>query len=300
MRWYCLVALMTVFAGEGLSQRCWGQAGRGAVAPFVQVPMRKPALVWKIHHDDPEQIDLLRDGWQVGAYHRGKQVYRRIAGDGWSGPEAAPIPVPAAWVGPIAPIEDPPIDRRAIEQNFGVDTEKVGQHGAGYSLNGRGISRAAAYQAAAKGIPDDAGKLRVTVIGVEADRKKFETDWTAKAGELQARCLLWSVPPDHWSLKDNESGAVFKADGKPTVYLCAPDGKVLHRQDDWRDAGDVEVLRKAVKAYDASKDPDLRRPPAPPAPSPDSPGLPAGALVGGAAILLLFLRGKVNASANSK
>jgi hypothetical protein len=95
-------------------------------------------------------------------------------------------------------------------------------------------------------------------------------------------------------LKDGVTGqTLFKVDGRPTVYLQAPDGKVLHRQDDFKGPDDFQAIRKAIKSYDAGKDVDLRKTPAPDdkkAPTPAAPAISPWLLIGGAAALFLFLR----------
>jgi hypothetical protein len=68
--------------------------------------------------------------------------------------------------------------------------------------------------------------------------------------------------------------------GSPTIYLQAPDGKVLHRQDDYR-PGDLGAIRKAIARYDAKKDPDARRPAVA--------GLPLLLVMGGAIALAAVL-----------
>lgn len=103
-------------------------------------------------------------------------------------------------------------------------------------------------------IPDDSKKLRVTVIGGVATRAKAVEDIT----DAKLDVVLWQCSKDHWSLADTETGKpAFKNDGSPTIYVQAPDGKVLHRQDD--DKGVVGAIRKASKDYKFENDPDLRK-----------------------------------------
>jgi hypothetical protein len=56
--------------------------------------------------------------------------------------------------------------------------------------------------------------------------------------------------PGNWAVKDG-----FFTEGKPTIYLQAPNGKVLHRQDDYSDgaAGLATALRKADPNYSPLK-----------------------------------------------
>jgi hypothetical protein len=151
-----------------------------------------------------------------------------------------------------------------------------------YRVGGRVVSRAEALQALrAAPLTDDSRRPRLTVIGSPDDRKKALGGLPA---DVKDHWLVKEFTPDHWAVK----GAGFKTDGHPTVYLQAPDGKVLHRQDDADNL--AEAVRKADPAYDPSKDPDLRKPKAPDKPAaPDEPhpwaGWVAAGCVGLAALL---------------
>jgi hypothetical protein len=146
----------------------------------------------------------------------------------------------------------------AVAENHGVDLSKIGPSRC--MMNGREVTMEHALGVVGGQIPDDSQKLRLTVIGTQEKRQPVITALAQLEPELRNRIVPWSVPADHWSLKDTATGqTAFKADGAPTVYLQAPDGKVLHRQDDWRGPDDFQAIRKAVKAYDAKKDPDLRK-----------------------------------------
>lgn len=106
-------------------------------------------------------------------------------------------------------------------------------------------------------IPDDSKKLRVTVIG-SRDARRGVVDAVNAEPNVASRVSLWSVEPDHWSLRDSETGEpVFRTTGTPTVYVQAPDGKVLHRQDDPK--GVVGAIRKTLKPYNPDLDPDVRK-----------------------------------------
>jgi hypothetical protein len=226
-----------------VAQARWGTCVSGAVAPLVRSQTK---LEWVKHRSAKGQIDLVADGWKlIGAYDIDSGIYRRCIDyrrQLWSEPEPLPTDVPLPPGGTI----------EQVSQNFGVDLDKLHQEEDGYKLGGRPVSKEEAYHAVEKGLPDDAHKMRVTVIGTDEERKKFEQAF--RASDLAGSCVLWSVPPDHWSLKDNDSKqTVFKVDGKPTIYAQAPDGKVLWRQDDATNA--VENLRKVSKPYDPLKDP---------------------------------------------
>ena len=55
--------------------------------------------------------------------------------------------------------------------------------------------------------------------------------------------------------------AGFVTTGKPTIYVQAPDGKVLHRQDDYQGGAPelAEAIRRIDPNYDPKKDFDLRK-----------------------------------------
>jgi hypothetical protein len=265
MRLFAALLLFTLIAADvGAQRRCWGQS-RGPVGPEV-IRTAPSAYEWVQLARIPDQIFLYRNGQQIGNYSRAG-FYMPIIDDEWGEICDPPVTPPNWFKLKHAPKQGP------IEQdipNFGVVNSELqsNTNGSRYEISGRQASREEVVQAIEKGLPDDAGKFRLTVIGADAERKRFEDDWKA-AGEvaltaLKNRCLLWSVPADHWSVKE----VGFKTDGHPTVYLQAPDGKVLHRQDDYHGPGDFQAIRKAVDSYDAKKDPDRRK-------VVDVPGLPS-------------------------
>ena len=237
-------------------------------------------LEWREIPGDEGRIYLFRNGCQIGGWDYHAQHWRDYdaARDVWSPPAATPPVAPPARGTP----------------NFGVDPDKLG-NGARFELNGQRVSKQQVFDALQDKIPEDAKKLRVTVIGSAVERQRVIDAYASLEASLRERLTLWSVPPDHWSLTDTTNGTpIFRTDGKPTLYVQAPDGKVLHRQDDFAGAQDLEAIRKAVKNYDASRDPDLRKPaptPLPPAPAPSPQNLP----LPGIALMLgvlgyLFLR----------
>lgn len=154
-------------------------------------------------------------------------------------------------------IEAAPAGEQPIP-NFGLMTDQIGKRGGmnHYELNGRPIAQGDAMQAVTEGVPADENLLRVTVIGPDALRQRVVTDLTAAPANLRDRCLVQSYPPNHWAVQ-----AGFQAGGAPTVYVQAPDGQVLHRQDDY-DGGPTalfEAIRKADPHYSPAADPDLRK-----------------------------------------
>jgi len=147
-------------------------------------------------------------------------------------------------------------------KNFGIDRAQLGQMRERITLGGREITHAEAKQLLeASGLSDDSGKLRLTIIGSEADRKRVLDDLKGPLADLAGGFLVQSYAPDHWAV----ARAGFHTAGKPTLYVQAPSGKVLHRQDDYADGADglrraLEAVRKPDPNYDPARDRDLRRP----------------------------------------
>lgn len=220
----------------------WGAAGCGPVGPDA-------AYEWRTRPDDAMRSYLYRRGVQVGGYDHERGVYRSydVGSDTWGPPQPPP------WKAQ---------PERAEEiHNFGVDTEKL--NGGGderYRLNGVPASREQVRKALADPrVPNDADRLRLTVIGDHTATGTVTAD-VAQApalAEWKDRLLVQAYPPEHWVV----AGSGFKTDGQPTIYLQAPDGAVLHRQDDYRDGAEAlaQALRRADPHYDPRKDPDLRQ-----------------------------------------
>lgn len=188
---------------------------------------------WRRIDGDSKRWYLFAGQLQLGGYDPELRIYRTYdaATDTWGAPQ-----------------DSPPAAAPAVPNCKGVDASKL--TGSRFEINGQKVSMG--------DIPDDSSKPRVTVIGSDADRKKV-TD-AIKSSDLAGKVAVWSVEPSHWSLRDSDGGEPrFKTDGKPTVYVQAPSGKVLHRQDDWQGPEDVGAIRKALKGYDAALDPDLRK-----------------------------------------
>lgn len=164
----------------------------------------------------------------------------------------------------VGPVVGPVVDN-SRSKDFGVERDKIGPD-TKITRQGKVISRDDAVKLLKGGSPssslsDDSRKARLTVIGAEADRKKvladIESDPALKA-VVAERCLVTAYPPDHWAV----AGMGFVTTGTPTIYLQAPTGKVLHRQDDYEGGAArlVEAIRKADATYQPKKDPDLTKP----------------------------------------
>lgn len=142
--------------------------------------------------------------------------------------------------------------------NFGVEFDKIDKSPK-YTRNGKEVTKRQAIEAVGK-VNDDTGKLRLTVIGPDADRKAVLAD-IAKA-PWRDSVLVQDYPPDHWTMRVG-----FVTTGKPTIYVQTADGKVKHRQDDYAGGIDrlTEAVRKADPNYKPDADPDLTKNPLIPA-----------------------------------
>lgn len=140
---------------------------------------------------------------------------------------------------------------------------------------GKAITRALAMKLVeGKELPDDKLKLRLTIIGEVNERKRVEGDLnnSPHLAEFKGRVVYQGYDCSNWAV----ARYGFVCGGRPTIYIQAPDGTVLHRQDDYDDGpqGLAEALRKADPNYDSDKDPDLRKQPLPGPKVPDAPDVP--------------------------
>jgi hypothetical protein len=213
-----------------------------------------PPLEWRRHPSDPGRSYLFRDGVQVAGYDHGADEYRTYdATTNTWGPVAAP-----PWKEPEK-IAAP--HRSSAVPNYGVDLDQLhGDREERYHLNGIPVSRDQARKAMAGGtIPDDAGRLRLTVIGDAESTSRVTKDLDANPAlaAWKDRLVVQAYPPTHWAM----AKAGFYTAGRPTIYVQTPAGQVLHRQDDYADGADglAQALRRADPTYDPSKDADLRR-----------------------------------------
>lgn len=234
--------LILLALGVGCVHQVYGQCAAGSCAPPAAAAAQFERS-WRTRADDPDRLYLFRDKIQLGAYDLVGGYYR--AYDDLTG----------RW-GPPSPPPEPPPPRP--QQNFGVDASKLsGQEK--YTVHDASgtheVSKTYAHHRMAKKLEDDTHKLRVTVIGPDADRKRVVYDLVAKMPDLPSWAIVRSYAPDNFAVAGN-----FVTTGKPTVYCQAPTGQVLHRQDDYAGGPDelVGALRKA-KGYDDKKDPDLRK-----------------------------------------
>ncbi len=260
MRFFVLAPLALVLVSD-----CYAGWGSGGCAP-VGAPVLCPLPEWEwVKTADGSRADLYHFGRYVRSHFYEAEVKPAdpFAGDNKAGPKEKPCDCGDDGPCPDGEPCGEPCGCPAKGESFprwmthGTEPEKIAAREQ-YRVGGRVVTREEALQALRAGqLADDSAKLRLTVIGSPDERKKALAGLPA---DVKERCLVKEYAPDHWAVK----GAGFKTDGHPTVYVQAPDGRVLHRQDDADNV--AAAVRRADPAYDPAKDPDLRKPPAPPAP----------------------------------
>lgn len=235
MRWFALLSLLCLVDP---SQSQWGPSGPAAVVA------NPPAYKWIKSQSNPSEYGLFVGNKQIGGFDAENGVYLPIINNQWGAEAKPPITPPEK----ICTEDDP---------CFGLLVDKLGG-GPRYEINGHEVTKQTAFDAVQKGLPDDTGKLWLTVIGTEEERKRVKEDLDKAPADVKESVTLKLYDPQRWEVKD--SG--FVLDGKPTIYCQAPQtGKVLHRQDDYNGGADAlfTALRKAKPNYDPKKDPDLRQ-----------------------------------------
>lgn len=190
----------------------------------------------------------------------------------------------------------------------GIDPDRICPDGkGGFSVNGAPVDRQSAFHSlmgntGAAGIRDDSTLMRVSVIGSDADRQRVMSDLKSNAAlkALATSVLVTEFKPESWAVK----GLGFVQDGRPTIYIQAPGGGVVHRQDEYDGPEQLAGAIRRAKDYDPKKDADLRKadpkpepiPVPAPSPGPNStpttPSLKIDWLVIGGLIVAFFLFGK--------
>lgn len=216
------------------------------------------AYEWKTIPTNADQVALLKNGKQVGNWHIEAQEYHPVRGDGWGAACKPPVAVPEWAVREKA--EEPIANFGIVLEAMRTDTPR-GAHKSGERItcNGEPISRAEFHRAIEdgaqdKGIPNDADKFRLIIAGTDDERKAVEKDWAAAPKELKDKVAIWSVPADHWSLRDNVTGAPMFPCAKSGKGVCLTtsadkDGKseIIYFEADYRGPGDFEAIRKAIE-----------------------------------------------------
>jgi len=152
-------------------------------------------------------------------------------------------------------LESPGITESDGTVNFGIDRSQVERSGRErVTVYGRQIDVAEAIRML------DTNKPRLTVIGSKEALERVKRDLQGPLKDLAKDFLIQYYEPSNWAVRD----AGFKTDGNPTIYVQAPDGRVLHRQDDYKDGADglrkvLTAIRKPDPNYKPERDPDLRK-----------------------------------------
>ncbi len=242
MRKFILLSLFLMLLSSVITYSQWGTCVINA-QPAVA---GQSEHAWKAYNDANDVVLLYEKGVCIGAWDYRGQFWRPYQARGGIWGDTQDIP----------PVE-PPFRAEFPRMHFGVDKEKYS--GKLCTRNGQPISIQDAINSLDK-IPDDSKQFVLTIIADKANRDTIKAAYGQMDEDLKKRINIWSVGPENWVLKDNDTGKpVFNTDGV-NIYFQAPDGKVLHRQRDFKGNVDFVALRKAIKNYDESKDPDLRKP----------------------------------------
>jgi hypothetical protein len=255
----------------------WGPRGCGPVGPltFVRAAQVAPASPTP-HSATPKGYRWVKgsrdwiltyDGRQVGTWSSGK--YYPYDGSRFLEASRAPVDAPCACnascvcpgpcgcrdsgractegcrcaTPPAAAV--PAAQEGKMVQNFGIDREAWKKE-----------PREQRFVEGSDKVPDDAGKLRLTVIGPKAERERVLRDFESHVGlrGMRDKLSITDYEPDHFLVK----GKGYVTSGRPTIYLLDVRGTVLHRQDDYRGPDALyQALRKADPKYDPKSDPDL-------------------------------------------
>ncbi|HTU90062.1 MAG TPA: hypothetical protein VMF69_08190 [Gemmataceae bacterium] len=239
---------------------------------LVAVPAQA-GYEWRTFPDEADQLSLWHDGRQLGNWRLSTREYLPLLASGvWGDPCPPPYPPPQDVVAPGKVETDGTI-------NFGLERSRLSAAGK-HLLNGKEVSKDELLQALGSAtLPDDSQWPSLTIIGPEAMRQKVISDLQSSPflTPWKDRLKVQDYAPDHWAVKE----AGFITTGQPTIYCQAPDGTVLHRQEEYRGPEALaEVLRQVDPQYKPEKDPDLNKGLA---------GIPLPLLIGGAVVLYLLL-----------
>lgn len=219
----------------------------------------------------PGWLALWRGPEQVGCWHETRNTFRSYDGASWGRPCARPIPVEEV-------------------KDYGVAVERM----AGcerFVLNGREVPRTLALsEVCGRNLPDDAGKLRVTITGPGARELALAFQTSAELLPWRGKVVLQEYPEGsaHWHL----AGLGFPDKGVVVQSPAGGSGRglVLHASDSHDPAALAQALRKADPKFDPKKSPNLNNqlPGLPPIP------LAVPAAAAGATALILYRRRKAS------
>jgi hypothetical protein len=275
-----LVSIFILALWTARSRAAWGPGGCGPVGPARIAKSAFPFTGWKLHQG---RYYYFQDGIQIAGYDPKEQVYRRYnAGDDtWSEPQRPPwktacrccpqctcedcrcaklgpccrtyTSVPVTHLEGAGPRGSASSASSAFPEwmTHGVCKERISDQER-CTVNGKDIGD--------DRIPDDAKRVRLTIIGSEDEQKKVTEDLNRNPllTPHTLHLVVRNYAPDHWHVAQ----AGFDTKGHPSIYLQAPDGKVLHHSA--RYEGPERLARAVVGArriadpkYDPAKDPDL-------------------------------------------
>lgn len=231
----------------------WGSGGcgpGGCVVPAAVAAQEDTSPYWRKIGDN--ELGLYSGTTQIGHYSFAKQEYRSVnAAKRTLGAVEykTPIPLPDGWaevsVGAGVLIGDEPW------RTNGVDLSHVPKEPK-YVKNGAAVPREAAIESFGKSdLPDDAAKLRLTIIDPDAKAKREQV--IGALGDMKNSFHVKGYTPDSPML------AGFVAD-PGTVYIQTADGKVVHRGQFVSTEHTVGAARKARDNYNPKADVDLTAP----------------------------------------
>lgn len=243
----------------------WGSGGCGPVGPNLHPVSQSAKTTWKESERFPGWLLCWQGSECRGAWHKGRQVWQPYEGGKWGAETSA------------APWHDKLVEQKPAGL-FGVDQDRLlilDQGETHYSLNGRRVSAYEAYKAIITGgtLTDDSSKLRVTVVGTDAECSQVERDWNNSPLLLtwREKCLFQSYRPEEWAV--SEVGLA--AGGHPCIVVQKPPdasgkGEVLFRLRSYEGAQALaDALRIRDPNYQPDKDPDGKPKPSPaPVPQP--------------------------------
>lgn len=301
---FCAFSLPVLVWMFGFLGDTRGACGPGGCGRYEVIASEE----WRPYAGEPGRFAHYLGGVQVGGYDANLKIYRAydVTTDTWGPPQRLSSKkhscacVAGCYCGDECPCSGGKrctddctcVARNGAEQaipNYGVDLSRLsGKHEEVVTLNGHKIPKHRAHEILSGQLQDDSGKLRLTAIGGPERKQLLDDLEKPPLNEWKDRLLVQSYPLDHWAV----TRAGFFTGGRPTIYLQAPDGKVLHRQDDYADGanGLAEAIRRADPAYDPKKDPDLRKLLRFPDPLTRMP--PAAWLLGAGVLYGLFMKGQ--------
>jgi len=294
-----IAAAILLGSASVLFAQRWGSAGcflPGTVAPAASA--QSPAIYQWMPSPDPDdagRVYLYRNGTQIGGWDYDQKHYRAYSNGVWGDVSVSAPITPPDRVNQVVKTPPAPKQRQfAAWETGGVDLDALGSHPERHSISGREVDKNRAFEELDSRLKDTSSKMWLLVIDKDKERRsKVIEDIVADPGlqPLLDRTCVKSYDPTHAHLRDRDTGKpMYVTTGEPTIYLLAQNGKVLHRQDDYRGKSDLQALRKADPAYDPAKDPDLRKKPTTaPVTDPMNAG-PMLLLAAGAAVLFLKRR----------